>query len=166
MRMARRTEGPVGTGRRDHAPAVRSSPGQVLALGVGIAFTLAGILGFFVTGTDGFADHHTGETLLGLEINPLHNLVHLGLGLAGIVLSVRLATARTYGWLLAIGYGAAFVFGLFAVDDRDINVLSLNDADNWFHLASAAVGVVIALLPATAAYRQRRSAVARPGHAA
>jgi Domain of unknown function (DUF4383) len=147
--------------RDDDRPAVRTSPSQLLALIVGLAFTAAGIAGFFVTGTEDFTHHDTGETLLGLEINGLHNVVHLALGLAGLVLSARLATARLYGWLLAIGYGGAFVFGLFAVDEEDINFLSLNDADNWFHLASAAVGLIIALLPATGAYRDSRSATAR-----
>src|SRR5215204_1947514 len=125
--------------RRDDGPAVRTSPSQILALIAGIAFTAAGIIGFFVTGTDGFTDHHTGEKLLGLEINPLHNVVHLALGVLGLVLAARLATARLYGWLLAVGYGAAFAFGLYAVDHEGSNVLSLNDADNWFHLATAAV---------------------------
>jgi hypothetical protein len=147
--------------RDDDRPAVRTSPSQLLALIVGLAFTAAGIAGFVVTGTEDFTHHDTGETLLGLEINGLHNVVHLALGLAGLLLSARLATARLYGWLLAIGYGGAFVFGLFAVDEEDINVLSLNDADNWFHLASAAVGLIIALLPATRAYRDSRSATAR-----
>jgi hypothetical protein len=143
--------------RRDDGPAVRTSPSQLLALVVGAAFTVAGIAGFFVTGTDGFADHNTGEELLGLEINPLHNIVHLGLGVLGLLLAARLATARLYGWVLALGYGAAFAFGLYAVDHEDSNFLSLNDADNWFHLASAAVGLIIAVLPATRAYREPRS---------
>lgn len=122
-------------------------PSQWLALIVGIAFTGAGIVGFFVTGFDEFAGRDTNETLLGLEINPLHNIVHLVIGLAGLALWRTRAAARTYGWLLAIGYGAAFVYGLFAVDEPDINILSLNDADNWFHLASASVGLLIALWP-------------------
>jgi hypothetical protein len=158
--MASSTEGLRDTGRRG-GNGVRTSPSQLLALIVGVAFTAAGILGFFVTGTDQFAHHDTNETLLGLEINGLHNVVHLGLGLAGIVLSARVATARLYGWLLAIGYGAVFVFGLVAVDDEDLNVLSLNDADNWFHLASAAVGLVIALLPTTRLADDRRTDTAR-----
>ena len=159
--MASSTTRMGGTAARNDGPAVRTSPSQLLALVVGAAFTAAGIAGFFVTGTDGFADHHTAETLLGLEINPLHNIVHLALGVAGLVMAARLATARLYGWLLAVGYGAAFLFGLYAVDHRDANFLSLNTADNWFHLASAAVGLVIALLPATRAYREPRTADAR-----
>ncbi len=54
--------------------------------------------------------------------------------------------ARTYGWLLAVGYGAAFVYGLFAVGE-DWDFLSLNWADNVLHLATALVGLVIALMP-------------------
>ena len=161
--MASSTRRMQGTdGGTEGARQVRTSPSQVLALIVGAAFTAAGVLGFFVTGTDQFAHHDTGETLLGLEINPLHNIVHLVLGVAGLVMSARYATARLYGWLLFAGYGAVFVYGLFAVDDEDLNVLSLNDADNWFHLATAVVGLVIALLPATRMYEEhRRTATAR-----
>ena len=132
-------------------------PAQYLALLVGLAFVGAGIAGFFVTGFDlgGFEswiDRNTDQYLLGLEINPLHNVVHLVIGLGGLALWWTLAGARTYGLLLFLGYGAVFVYGLFAVDDTDINFLSLNSADNWFHLASALVGLVIAVLPP----RQRR----------
>ena len=122
-------------------------PAQFLALLVGLAFVAAGIAGFLVTGFDGWIDRDTGQTLLGLEINPLHNVVHLVIGLGGLALWWTLAGARTFGLLLFLGYGAAFVYGLFAVDNRDINILSLNTADNWFHLASAVVGLVIAVLP-------------------
>ena len=57
-------------------------------------------------------------------------------------------TARSYGWLLAAGYGLAFLYGLFAAGNSDINFLSLNGADNGLHLVSAVAGVAIALLPA------------------
>jgi hypothetical protein len=85
---------------------------------------------------------------LGFEINPLHNLVHLAIGLAGLALWRRLDTARTYGWLLAAGYGLAFLYGLFAAGNRDLNFLSLNGADNGLHLLSAVAGLAIALWPA------------------
>ena len=133
-------------------------PSQWLALIVGLAFVGAGLAGFIVTGFDECVGRDTDETLLGLEVNPLHNIVHLVIGAAGLLLWKTRATARTYGWLLAIGYGATFVYGLFAVDERDINILSLNDADNWFHLASALVGLVIALWPDRDREPARRSA--------
>src|SRR5215210_4989237 len=48
-------------------------------------WTLLGVIGFFVTGFDDFAAH-TGESLLGFMINPLHNIVHLVIGVAGLLM--------------------------------------------------------------------------------
>jgi hypothetical protein len=127
--------------------ATTRHPAQLLALAIGVVYTLIGIAGFFVTGFDNFAAE-TDKTLLGFEINPLHNIVHLAIGLAGLALWRRLDTARTYGWLLAAGYGLAFIYGLFAAGNRDSNFLSLNGADNILHLVSALAGVAIALWPA------------------
>jgi ABC-type transport system involved in multi-copper enzyme maturation permease subunit len=135
-------------------------PAQLLALAIGAVYTLVGILGFLVTGLDNFAAE-TNKTLLGFELNPLHNLVHLAIGLAGLALWRRLDTARTYGWLLAAGYGLAFLYGLFAAGNRDINFLSINGADNLLHLLSAAAGVAIALWPAS-----RTAPASRSDHSA
>jgi hypothetical protein len=138
-------------------------PAQYLALVVGAAFTLAGLAGFLVTGFDDFADE-TDETLLGFAVNPLHNIVHLVIGLAGLALWSKLRSARLYGWALALGYGAAFVFGLFATDEPDINFLNINGADNGLHLVSALVGLAIALWPdrrTTAATGPRKVGSAR-----
>jgi ABC-type transport system involved in multi-copper enzyme maturation permease subunit len=131
-------------------------PAQLLALAIGAVYTLVGIAGFFVTGFDNFASE-TNQTLLGFEINPLHNIVHLVIGLAGLALWRRLDTARTYGWLLAAGYGLAFLYGLFAAGNSDINFLSINGADNVLHLVSALAGVAIALWPADRTARADRS---------
>src|SRR5215213_8174771 len=127
--------------RPDSAAPSTRHPSQLLALAIGAVYTLIGILGFFITGFDNFAAE-TDKTLLGFEINPLHNLVHLAIGLAGLALWRRLDTARTYGWLLAAGYGLA------AAGNSDINFLSLNGADNGLHLVSAVAGLAIALWPA------------------
>ena len=118
---------------------------ELLALAFGAIYTLIGIIGFFITGFDNFFSH-TGETLLGFEINGMHNVVHILIGVAGLVLARTLAGARTYGWLLAVGYAAAFVYGLFAVGE-DWDFLNLNAADNVLHIATAVVGLVIALAP-------------------
>ncbi|GGI06538.1 DUF4383 domain-containing protein [Egicoccus halophilus] len=124
-------------------------PAQYLALAIGVLYVLIGIAGFFVTGFDGFADPD-GELLLGVfEVNPLHNIVHLLIGAAGLALWNRLDRARIYGWLLAIGYGATFVYGLFVANtDDQANFLALNQPDNWLHLGSALAGLAIALWPA------------------
>jgi hypothetical protein len=136
----------TGTGRGKTWP-------ELLALAFGAIYTLIGIIGFFITGFDDFFEH-TGKTLLGFEINGMHNVVHILIGVAGLVLARTLAGARTYGWLLAVGYGAAFIYGLIAVGE-DWDFLSLNAADNVLHILTAVVGLVIALGPVRSAVDSR-----------
>ncbi|WP_116451982.1 DUF4383 domain-containing protein [Blastococcus litoris] len=128
---------------------------EILGLAFGAVYLLVGIVGFFVTGFSDFFAHDTGKNLLFFEINGMHNVVHILIGLAGLALSRTLAGARTYGWLLAVGYGAAFIYGLIAIG-KDWDFLSINGADNVLHIATALVGLVIALLPVRNAVDSRR----------
>jgi hypothetical protein len=130
---------------------------QILALVFGAVYLLIGIVGFFITGFSDFFGH-TDKTLLGFEINGMHNVVHLLIGVVGLVLARTLAGARTYGWLLAVGYGAAFVYGLLATGES-WDFLSLNWPDNILHLATALVGLVIALGPVREGVSGRASRV-------
>ena len=122
-------------------------PHQYIALAIGAIYALVGVAGFFVTGFDGFTEHDHDQTLMGFAINPLHNIVHIVIGVAGLILWTTDARARLYGWLLAIGYGATTVYGLIVVDNPDANFLNINWADNWLHIASTIAGLVIALWP-------------------
>jgi hypothetical protein len=130
---------------------------EILARAFGAVYLLVGIIGFFITGFDDFFAHNTEEKLLGIfEINGMHNVVHILIGVAGLVLSRTLAGARTYGWLLAVGYGAAFIYGLIAIG-KDWDFLSINAADNVLHIATALVGLVIALGPVNRVARTSRA---------
>ena len=115
---------------------------QVLGLAFGAIYLLVGIVGFFITGFDHFADNEEHEMLLFFMINPLHNVVHLLIGVVGLALSRTLAGAKTFGLLLAVGYGLAFIYGVIAVG-KDWDFLNINWADNVLHLVSAIVGGVI-----------------------
>jgi hypothetical protein len=138
------------------AQAVRArvQPTQVLAGLVALAFLALGIVGFVRTGFNDFTGHDHG-TLLGFAINPLHNLVHLVLGVVGLLLVWASATARLFGWIVFAAYGALLVWGLMLVGFTSTNPVSelgnplnLNVADNWLHLGLAVLGLVIAVLPA------------------
>ncbi|HEV2891180.1 MAG TPA: DUF4383 domain-containing protein [Frankiaceae bacterium] len=121
--------------------------GRRLALAIGAAYVLVGLVGFAVTGFDDFAGP-TDERLLGVfGLNPLHNVVHLLIGFGGLALWRRVDTAKAYGAALVAGYGATFLYGL-AVSGRDnaANFLSINAADNGLHLVSALAGVAILML--------------------
>jgi hypothetical protein len=140
----------------DARPTTRSgrTVPQTLALVVGGLFLLIGIAGFFVTGVDGWTEHDPDQTLLGFAVNPLHNVVHVLIGVAGLVLARTDGLARVFGWLLVVGYGATFVYGLVVAGQDEGNLLNLNAADNVLHAVSVLAGLAIALWP-------RRDRVAR-----
>lgn len=121
------------------------APYQWLALIIGAIYLLIGIIGFFITGFDNFTEHNHDQTLLGFAINPLHNIVHVVIGLLGVLLWRTRPGARVFGWILAIGYGATSIYGLIVVDNPDANFLNINGADNVLHIASTLAGLAIAL---------------------
>lgn len=127
---------------------------EILALTFGAVYLLVGIVGFFITGFDNFFSP-TDEMLLFFMINPAQNVVHILIGVAGLALGRTLAGARTFGWLIAAGYGAAFIYGLFATG-QEWDFLALNWADNVLHLATALLGLLIALMPVSHAVDSRR----------
>ncbi|WP_020672829.1 DUF4383 domain-containing protein [Amycolatopsis nigrescens] len=156
-------------------------PVQVLAVLVGLFFLVVGVIGLVRTGFGDFTGHQHG-TLLGFAINPLHNIVHVVIGLFGVLLGTRSGGARLFGWLLLAGYGVVFVWGLMITGVFSSNPVSglgnplnLNTADNWLHLGAAVAGLLIAVLPARkkvrldepeeapAATEADRTVVDRPG---
>jgi hypothetical protein len=119
---------------------------QALALVFGAVYLIVGIIGFFWTGFDAFAGHQH-EAILGIfMVNPLHNVVHVLVGLAGLAMARTLGGARAYGWLLFAGYGVVSLYGLLAVD-HEWDFLNLNLADNMLHVTTALVGIILALAP-------------------
>ena len=130
---------------------------EILALAFGAVYLLVGIVGFFVTGFDNFAGNSQHEMLIGLfMINPLHNIAHILVGVLGLALGRTLAGARSYGWILAVLYAALFVYGLIAVG-KSWDFLNINAGDNVLHIATALVGLVIALLPVRTAVDSGRT---------
>ncbi|WP_127131037.1 DUF4383 domain-containing protein [Georgenia sp. SYP-B2076] len=142
-----------------HAPTRRRRGfHQRLALLVALLFLVFGLAGFAVTGLGGVTEIRSagdlpslgeeGSLLLGFGINPVHNVLHVVVGLLGLLLWARSGSARLFGLILLVGYGAVYLYGRLALDGRMPNYLSLNAADNWLHLGAAAVGLVIMLWPA------------------
>jgi Domain of unknown function (DUF4383) len=104
----------------------------------GAVYLLVGLVGFAVTSGVGFASTD-GKSLLGFQLNPLHNIVHLAVG-AVLLLAARQGTSASRAVNTAVGgvYLLVAVLGLFILDSS-ANILALNGADNVLHFASAAV---------------------------
>ncbi|SDQ46645.1 DUF4383 domain-containing protein [Thermostaphylospora chromogena] len=131
---------------------------QLLAAVIGGLYLLAGIAGFFVTGFDDFA-RHGHESLLGFGVNPLHNIVHILIGVLGLGMAASLSLARGFGWVLMIVYTPALLYGSWAVSHPERNFLNINVADNWLHFVSVLAGLALIVLPSR---RETRKGVATP----
>lgn len=113
------------------------SPNRLLGTVFGVVYLLVGLLGFAVTGVNNFAGTE-GDTLIVFDVNPLHNIVHLGIGGLLLAASRTVSSARAANTGVGAVYLAVGVLGLFLIG-TDLNILALNGADNVLHFASAVV---------------------------
>jgi hypothetical protein len=116
------------------------TPAQTFALVFGVVYLLVGVVGFFVTGFDGFAAKSYGEKLLLFPLNPLHNLVHVAIGALWIGAAAKHATAKSTNMLIGVVYALVAVLGLIGV----LKFLAIKDAgsaDNYLHLVTAALAI-------------------------
>ncbi|UGY90305.1 DUF4383 domain-containing protein [Streptomyces gobiensis] len=142
----------AGTGAR-RAPATGGALVRTAALLVGIVFLVVGALGFIpaVTtdyGAMEFAGHESSAKLFGIfQVSILHNLVHVAFGLAGLVMSLGVASARVFLIGGGLIYLALWVYGLVVTKASEANFLPVNEADDWLHFGLGLAMVVLGALP-------------------
>jgi Domain of unknown function (DUF4383) len=119
-------------------------PVQRFAQVFGAVYVLVGLLGFALTGFANFAGASDDKLLL-FGVNPLHNIVHLGVGALWLASSRSESSARAVSVLIGAVYLVVGVLGLFLNGSSDLNLLNLNQPDNVLHLASAALGLYLGL---------------------
>ena len=117
------------------------SVNSTVAAVFGAVYTLVGLAGFFVSETFAETDDNT---LLGFEVNHLHNIVHLLIGLALLGASRRTETARRLNLLIGGTYVVLGIIGWF-VQDTEANIIALNEPDHLLHLVSGALLVGVAV---------------------
>ena len=134
-----------------------------LAAKVGVAFgafyVALGIIGFFITGFGGALTGEHGDSILGISINQFHNIVHLGIGVLLLALSLQKNEAAAEGAVMGVGlfYVVAFVLGVMNSDNLTIiGMRGADDPANFFHLISGAILLVVGLLSSAASASQAK----------
>ncbi|MGG7510405.1 DUF4383 domain-containing protein [Plantibacter sp. YIM 135249] len=135
---------------------MRQSPNRLLATIFGAVYVLVGLLGFAVTGGVQFIATQGGLLLGIFEVNPLHNIAHVLIGAALLIAGVsNVQAAKTVNTVVGAVYLLLGVVGFFIVGSA-LNILALNTADHFLHLASAVVLLGVGL----AADKQARAVTA------
>ena len=138
---------------------MRTSPNRLVGTIFGAVYVLVGALGFAVTGGVGLVATQGGLLLGIFEVNPLHNIAHLLIGAALLIAGLSTATAAkaantTVGAVyLLLGIVGFFIAGTAA------NILALNTADHFLHLASAIVLLGVGLAADKVVATRRTAAV-------
>lgn len=133
---------------KNYMDRARNTIEQTSALLFGVVFLIVGIAGFIPGATTDFDRVSTiggeGAHLLGIiGVNWLENLVHLAYAAAGLWAATNAVRSRQYFlWGGAI-YGVVWLYGMLIDLQSDANLIGLNDASNWLHLALAVTMVAM-----------------------
>lgn len=122
------------------------TPNQWFGYVFGAVYVLVGLVGFAVTPGVGFAATH-GKDLIIFGVNPLHNLIHVAVGIL-LLGGAASGTMASRGVNLTVGtvYLLLGIAGFFLINNS-ANILALNEPDNFLHLVTAvgALGVGVFL---------------------
>ena len=125
---------------RSAATGVRAwTPAQRFAAVFGVVYLLVALAGFALTGVSDFAGHHH-HTLLIFAVNPLHNVIHLVLGIAWLAAAPRHRTARLANLAIGVVLGLVTVLGFVGVTSM-LGMSGFADPDNFLHLATATLAL-------------------------
>jgi hypothetical protein len=128
-----------------------SSPARLYCLLVGGVLVIAGIIGFFYEASFAVGDDIRSDKVLDiLAVNGWHNLVHLAIG--ALLLVAAGSAAR--GAALFVGglYIVLAILGFIATGDGGIGFIAegnvlidlvpVNDEDNWLHVILGVTGLL------------------------
>jgi hypothetical protein len=119
----------------------------------GVVFLLVGILGFVPGVTD------NGHLLGVFHVNTAHNLVHIVSGIAALVAAgISYRAARNYFRIFGVIYALVAVLGFVTGGTEPLlGIIANNEADNWLHVAIAAVSLALGFAPQYVPQVERRA---------
>lgn len=119
---------------------------KTFALIFGIVYAVAGVLGFIpalvvtpeLSGDLGVEAGH--GLLLGIfPVNVVHNLVHLGVGIWGILAAKAFASSVFYAKANAVIFALLAILGIIPATDTLFGLVPLYGHDIWLHILNAVV---------------------------
>src|SRR3954452_17710666 len=121
------------------------TPAQWYCLLAGAALLLAGVLGFIADSGFDTGNNVQGSSLLGFEVNGIHNLIHVASGALLLAGSRTRASARAVAIAFGLTYGVVALIGL--IDGADVlTLIPINGADNVLHVLLALLGLAAGLV--------------------
>lgn len=123
------------------------SMNQIFGYAFGAVYLLVGFVGFLVTGDVGFASPDGALLLNIFEVNPLHNIVHLLIGVALVGGAAGgLGTSRMVNTAVGAAYVVVGVFGVAVPEGSAVNFLALNAADHLLHFATGVLALGVGIM--------------------
>jgi hypothetical protein len=123
---------------------------------IGIVYLAFGIIGFLpVDALNPIREQGIGASyLLGLvAINPLHNVIHLTVGLSALWMAKSVKSAQTWGRVLGVVLLALFAAGMvqaflegFPFDQSLLGAIPLNSPGHILHLVSGGIALYLGLM--------------------
>lgn len=121
------------------------APVRYFALVLGVVYLAVGILGFFPAALQPpgpaapslVVDTGYGRLLGLFPVNVLHNLVHLGVGLWGLLAYRSLGGSVGFARGLAVFYGLLAIMGLIATLNTTFGLIPIFGHDVWLHALTA-----------------------------
>ncbi len=128
---------------------------RYFALIFGIIYLLVGLLGLIPglltpTSMPGVTVNVLSGNLLGLfPVNIVHTIVHLLLGLWGVIAYRSFDASRSYARVAGIIFLVLFVFGLIPGLNTLFGLAPLSGSDIWLHLVSGIIALYFGLTART-----------------
>jgi Domain of unknown function (DUF4383) len=121
------------------------APAQLFALVGGATLVLVGLVRFVADASFHTGSQVDGGSLIGFEVNGVHNLVHIASGLLLLAGARRPGSARTVCLLFGLTYGVVTLIGLID-GDTVLGLFPVNPADNVLHIGLTVLALAFALM--------------------
>jgi hypothetical protein len=119
---------------------------------IGLVLLLIGVLGFVPGITQNFTglkiatDASTAHLFGIMQTSVLHNLLHLGTGVAGLICARTPLAARNYLLCAGVGYLEVFLYGIDVSGRPSLDLIAVDDPGNALHVAVATTMIACSVL--------------------